>query len=413
MKQNGKYRFSLQFKADSNANIAAGELLERLGNRKSAVVVAALNDYISVHPEIAAGATRISVRIEREVKRESLEEMIRALIDEKIAALQMQPNAAPPYIDEQVQGNLSNRTRLMDADGRRVALYAQTPEELYEKVREAQRRIEEAVFRKTTPTVAEYCARWLIMQSGKVRATTLADYTSKVKNYIVAPLGRMRMADVTSDDIKMAMVNVSDKSTSVYRSVQMLFKSIFYSAFDSKIIDTCPCERLPSKGGKEQKPRVPLTDDQVERLIAAIKGLPPYVFVMIGLYAGLRREEILALKWDCVILDTDAPYIAVRRAWHTEHNRPVISEELKTKSARREVPMPAKLADCLRAAKACSASEYVVASQEGEPLSYTQFKRLWQYIVTRSTRERTYVRYINGQKIKHTVVKLSIRLIFR
>lgn len=31
------------------------------------------------------------------------------------------------------------------------------------------------------------------------------------------------------------------------------------------------------------------------------------------------------------------------------------------------------------------------------------FKRLWQYIVTRSTRERTYVRYINGQKIKHTV----------
>lgn len=108
VKQNGKYRFSLQFKADSNANIAAGELLERLGNRKSAVVVAALNDYISVHPEIAAGATRISVRIESEVKRESLEEMIRALIDEKIAALQMQPNAAPPYIDEQVQGNLSN-----------------------------------------------------------------------------------------------------------------------------------------------------------------------------------------------------------------------------------------------------------------------------------------------------------------
>ena len=108
MKQNGKDRFSLQFKADSNANIAAGELLERLGNRKSAVVVAALNDYISVHPEIAAGATRISVRIESEVKRESLEEMIRALIDEKIAALQMQPNTAPPYIDEQVQGDLCN-----------------------------------------------------------------------------------------------------------------------------------------------------------------------------------------------------------------------------------------------------------------------------------------------------------------
>ena len=40
--------------------------------------------------------------------------------------------------------------------------------------------------------------------------------------------------------------------------------------------------------------------------------------------------------------------------------------------------------------------------EDGGPLSYTQFKRVWQYIVTRSTKERTYVRYINGQKIQHT-----------
>ena len=41
--------------------------------------------------------------------------------------------------------------------------------------------------------------------------------------------------------------------------------------------------------------------------------------------------------------------------------------------------------------------------EDGGPLSYTQFKRVWQYIVTRSTKERTYVRYINGQKIQRTV----------
>ena len=52
---------------------------------------------------------------------------------------------------------------------------------------------------------------------------------------------------------------------------------------------------------------------------------------MLGLYAGLRREEILALKWDSVYLDVDCPYLTVRRAWHTENNRPVILDELKTK----------------------------------------------------------------------------------
>lgn len=45
----------------------------------------------------------------------------------------------------------------------------------------------------------------------------------------------------------------------------------------------------------------------------------------------------------------------------------------------------------------------VVANSEGEPLSYTQFKRLWQYIVTRTVKERSYYRYENGKRVKHTV----------
>ena len=309
----------------------------------------------------------------------------------------------PKYGTVVLKGVEYYRTRIEDADGRRVALYARTPEELLEKVEEAQRQIENAVFRRTTPTVAEYCERWLTMQSARIRPTTLIDYTSKVKNYIIEPLGHKYMAEVSSDDIKLAMVNVSSKSCSVYRSVQMLYKCIFYSAVESKIIDSCPCETLSSKGGKPQNEREALTDEQVDKLLVAIKGLPPYVFVMIGLYAGLRREEILALKWDCVFLDAEAPYLSVQRAWHSEHNRPVISSDLKTKSARRDIPLPSVLTECLQEAKEVATSEYVVANRDGDPLSYTQFKRVWQYIVTRSTKERTYVRYINGQKIQRTV----------
>jgi integrase len=81
----------------------------------------------------------------------------------------------------------------------------------------------------------------------------------------------------------------------------------------------------------------------------------------------------------------------------------VISSELKTKAARRDVPLPAQLVQCLKEAKKKSTSEYVVANSDGNPLSYTQFKRIWAYIETRSTKERTYTRYVNGQKIKHTV----------
>ena len=309
----------------------------------------------------------------------------------------------PKYGTVTLNGIEYFRTRIEDADGKRVALYAKTAEELYEKVEEAKRQIEEASFRRATPTVAEYCERWLLMQSAHIRTTTLTDYSSKVKNYIVAPLGHMYMANVTTDDVRLALVAASEKSNSVYRSVHMLYKAIFNSAVDSNIIDYSPCERISAKGGKPQKDKEALTDEQIVKLLSAIKGLPPYVFVMIGLYAGLRREESLGLQWDSVFLDGDAPYLSVRRAWHSEHNRPVISTELKTKAARRDIPIPKNLAECLREAKSKSTSDFVVANSEGGPLSYTQFKRVWQYIVTRSTKERTYVRYINGQKITKTV----------
>ena len=71
----------------------------------------------------------------------------------------------PEYGTVNLNGIEYFRTRIDDADGKRVALYAKTAEELYDKVEEAKRQIEEATFRRRTPTVAEYCERWLLMQS--------------------------------------------------------------------------------------------------------------------------------------------------------------------------------------------------------------------------------------------------------
>lgn len=309
----------------------------------------------------------------------------------------------PEYGTVIIKGAEYYRTRIYDTDGKRVTLYGKTREELYEKVQDVKKQIEEMKYRRATPTVAEYCEKWLLMQSVHIRTTTLNDYRSKVKNHIVKPLGYMHMAEVTTDDIRLALVPVSKKSSSMYQSVLTLYKSIFNAAVDSNIIEKSPCERISAKGGKPQKDKEALTDEQAEKLLNAIRGLPPYVFVMLGLYAGLRREEILALKWDCVFLDAKTPYLSVRRAWHIEHNRPVISTELKTAAAQRDIPLPPRLFQCLKEAKETSTSEYVVANRDGDALSGTQFKRVWQYILTRSIKERTYTRYENGEKIVHTV----------
>lgn len=310
----------------------------------------------------------------------------------------------PRYGTVEIHGIRYYRTFVENSEGKQIALYAKTREELYDKEMEALEQNDSAAFRRKSPTVEEYCEKWLMMQSVHVRATTLTDYTSKVRRHIIKELGHMHMADVTPDDIQVALVPVSKKSASVYKSIVLLYKSIFRTAQESHIIQENPTIHLTAKGGGiPQKDKLALTDEQAERLLDAVRDLPPYVFVMLGLYAGLRREEILALQWDSVYLDTDAPYLTVRRAWHTENNRPVILTELKTKAAERNIPLPICLADCLKEAKANSTSDYVVANSDGDPLSYTQFKRLWQYIVTRTAKERSYYRYENGKRVKHVI----------
>ena len=220
----------------------------------------------------------------------------------------------PQYSTDVINGYTYYRTRIVDADGKRVSLRAKSPEELEAKKAEALRQIAEATFRLENPTVADYCEKWLTMKTANIRATTLADYRSKVKQHIIKPLGDKLMADVTPDDINLAILPASKLSQSVYQSVQMLYKLIFEAAVKSRIIQDNPAADLNPKGGKPPKETTALTDEQVKILLDAIRGLPPYPFVMIGLYAGLRREETLALKWDSIDLDGKTPTIRVCRA---------------------------------------------------------------------------------------------------
>ena len=62
----------------------------------------------------------------------------------------------PQYSTDVINGYTYYRTRIVDADGKRVSLRAKSPEELEAKKAEALRQIAEATFRLENPTVADY-----------------------------------------------------------------------------------------------------------------------------------------------------------------------------------------------------------------------------------------------------------------
>jgi hypothetical protein len=80
-----KYRFTLQWTAETDAKVQAGDLLESLGNKKSEFVVLAVTEYITAHPDALLPGNQKNLISKPGYSRKLLESLIRAIIDEKFA----------------------------------------------------------------------------------------------------------------------------------------------------------------------------------------------------------------------------------------------------------------------------------------------------------------------------------------
>ena len=92
MKRDGRYRFSLQFGAETESQVRAGELLEKLG-------VAALDAYLETHPELCTPALTIRINEENAMRREKLESLILGIVKEQIAHISIATGNNAPASD--------------------------------------------------------------------------------------------------------------------------------------------------------------------------------------------------------------------------------------------------------------------------------------------------------------------------
>jgi len=100
MKTLDRYRFSLQWGVDSAEKMQAGDILEKLGNKKSEFVVLAVSEYLKTHPDIPVNGSdgqKINIVVRPSVTREQIEAMVIAVICEQMAGMK-------PNIHEQMIG---------------------------------------------------------------------------------------------------------------------------------------------------------------------------------------------------------------------------------------------------------------------------------------------------------------------
>jgi integrase len=219
---------------------------------------------------------------------------------------------------------------------------------------EAQTAIRRGKLRAPADTTLEEVAAELVdgMTSGKVRTksgdvykpSAVRSYARALHDRVLPSLGAKRLSDIQRRDVQRfadeLLAEGLDPST--VRNVLMPLRVIFRRAIEDGDLAVNPTGhlRLPAVRGRRERIASP---EEAALLLAALPDRDRAVWA-IALYAGLRRGELMALRWEDV--DLAKGLIHVDRAYD-EKGR--IHIEPKSRAGRRTIPIIGTLRDELLA----------------------------------------------------------------
>lgn len=183
--------------------------------------------------------------------------------------------------------------------------------------------------------------------------------------------GDMHLADLTADAVQAWIRQLADQGYA-RRTVQMhldMMRMIMDYAITQPgsglSHNPCAAVRIPS--GLPQTRRLPPTDEQLARIVPDAQS-EMGLFAFFLLYTGLRRGELLALRWEDI--DRVDKTIRINKSVYYEGNQPLIKTP-KTDAGTRTVD----LLDILDAVLPEGKTGYVFGGDK--PLTKIQFRKGW------------------------------------
>jgi integrase len=246
------------------------------------------------------------------------------------------------------------------------------------------------------------------MKSGRVRTrsgdlykpSAIRSYEAALRYYIVPRVGRTRLADVQHRDVQRIADDLlaEGRDPSTIRNALMPLRVIFRRAVEDGDLAVNPGThlRLPAVRGRRERIASP---DEAQRLLAALPEHDRPIWAT-ALYAGLRRGELMALRWEDV--DLAAAVIRVERAYDDKGR---VEIEPKSRAGRRTVPIVGALRDVLTEHKARQRRGHgiVFGSSEGTPF---QPSSVWRR--ARAAWKRTGLEPIGLHEARHTFASVLI-----
>ncbi len=209
---------------------------------------------------------------------------------------------------------------------------------------------------ETDPTLAAYLREWLEHTAKlTLRPHSWLDYRYSVEKRIIPEIGRVRMSALRAVDVRRMMEAIarrtSPRTANLTRAV--LRKAINDARHDRVFIGDNPAamaDPLPQPHYEATW----LDADTLRRFLAAVEGRPYAGVFTIAATMGLRRGEVLGLRWKDLNLDGETPTLTVAGQLK-EIDRVPQHVDTKTAKSRRILPLAPSVVALLKAHKVAQA----------------------------------------------------------
>jgi len=253
-----------------------------------------------------------------------------------------------------------------------------------------------------TPTVADYAERWLKLVRHRVRPATFAIYRTSMRQHVVPALGRIELARLVPSDVEAMtadMLNRGKAPGTAALARRVLVVALTDAERDGLVGRNAARLARPPRSG-EARPRA-LTPDEVRTLARAAEDDPYGPLFLVAVSTGLRRSELLALRWEDVRPDSLKVTATMARSAKGGYQR----AEPKTRRGRRTVGLPRMARDALERQRATSGgSAWVFADPvTGRPMHPETITSAW-----RALTKRAGLQDVRLHDLRHTAATLAL-----
>lgn len=195
-----------------------------------------------------------------------------------------------------------------------------------------------------TYTVQSAVESWLTYGlNGRSRAT-IENRASLARRHIIPSLGQRRLSELTADDVsKWLAGKATSLSSDTLRRLMGILRQSIRRALAQEIVHRNVAMLVDVPRGIAGRPSKSLDLPQAQALLKAADAHPAMgAYIVLSLVTGARTEELRALTWDHLSLDSDPPFVEL---WRSVRE----GSDTKTSMSRRTLELPRRAVVALRA----------------------------------------------------------------